>query len=224
MGIRLNFIVEGQTEETFVNQVLKPHLSDRSVWAYARCVLTSRRGGVKHRGGFRTYEQPYKDILSWMKEDQNPDARFTTVFDLYGLPKDFPGYEEAERVADPYAKVKMLENALQDNISDARFIPYLQLHEFEALLLSDPRQLKEQFPDKVAQIRRLVAIADSYGNPELIDDNPNTAPSKRIIAEIPEFAGMKPSAGPITALKIGLPNLRSSCLHFDEWVRKLELL
>ena len=124
----------------------------------------------------------------------------------------------------PTQRSKCWRTPLQDNISDARFIPYLQLHEFEALLLSDPRQLKEQFPDKVAQIRRLVAIADSYGNPELIDDNPNTAPSKRIIAEIPEFAGMKPSAGPITALKIGLPNLRSSCLHFDEWVRKLELL
>ena len=224
MAVRLNFIVEGQTEETFVNLVLRPHLADRSVWTSARCVLTSRRGGVKYRGGFRTYRQPYNDILSWMREDQREDARFTTLFDLYGLPTDFPGYQTAMQTSDPYAKVRILEEALRDNIADPRFTPYLQLHEFETLLLSDPQNLKEQFPGQDTKIQRLIAMSEGHGNPELINDGPDTAPSKRIIAEIPEYSGMKRSAGPIVAQKIGLTSLRATCRHFAEWVCQLEAL
>ena len=223
-GIRLHFIVEGQTEETFVNQVLKPHLDDRYIWADARCVLTSRRGGVKHRGGFRNYAQPRRDILSWLREDQNDDARFTTAFDLYRLPSDFPGYGDAQAAADPYDKVRVLEEALRNDIDDWRFIPYLQLHEFEALLLSEPAQLAAQFMERQAGIRTLVTMADRSGNPELINDGPDTAPSKRIIAEIPEYSGMKASAGPIVAERIGLANLRSGCRHFGEWINRLEAL
>ena len=221
-GIRLHFIVEGQTEETFVNQVLKPYLGDRYVWADARCVLTSRRGGVKYRGGFRNYEQPRRDILSWLREDQNADARFTTAFDLYRLPSDFPGYGDAQASADPYERVRILEVALREDIGDRRVIPYLQLHEFETLLLSEPDQLAAHFTAGQAGIQNLVTMAGQAGNPELINDGPDTAPSKRIIAEIPEYAGMKPSAGPIVAGKIGLANLRLRCRHFGEWIDQLE--
>ena len=221
-GIRLHFIVEGQTEETFVNQVLKPYLGDRYVWADARCVLTSRRGGVKYRGGFRNYAQPRRDILSWLREDQNDDARFTTAFDVYRLPSDFPGYGDVQAAGDPYEKVRILEAALRDDIGDWRFIPYLQLHEFETLLLSEPDQLAAHFTDGQAGIQNLVAVAGQIANPELINDGPDTAPSKRIIAEIPEYAGMKPSAGPIVAGKIGLAHLRLRCRHFGEWIDQLE--
>ena len=221
-GIRLHFIVEGQTEETFVNRVLKPHLGDRYVWVDARCVLTSRRRGVKYRGGFRNYAQPRRDIVSWLREDQNADARFTTAFDFYGLPSDFPGYGDAQAEGDPYEKVRILEAALRDDIGDWRFVPYLQLHEFETLLLSEPDQLATHFTDGEARIRNLVARAGQIGNPELINDGPDTAPSKRIIAEIPEYAGMKTSAGPIVAEKIGLANLRAGCRHFGEWINRLE--
>ena len=223
-GIRLHFIVEGQTEETFVNRVLKPHLSDHHVWADARCVLTSRRGGVKHRGGFRNYVQPRRDILSWLWEDQNTDARFTTAFDLYRLPSDFPGYGDAQAASDPYEKVRLLEEALRADIGDRRFIPYLQLHEFETLLLSEPGQLAAHFTDGQARVQNLVAMAGRIANPELINEGPDTAPSKRIIAEIPEYAGMKPSAGPIVTEKIGLANLRARCRHFGEWIGQLEEL
>ena len=221
-GIRLHFIVEGQTEETFVNQVLKPYLGDRYIWAAVRCVLTSRRGGVKYRGGFRSYAQPQRDILSWLREDQNDDVRFTTAFDVYRLPSDFPGYGDAQAAGDPYEKVRILEAALHDDIGDWRFIPYLQLHEFETLLLSEPGQLAAHFTDGQAGIQNLVATAGQIANPELINDGPDTAPSKRIIAEIPEYAGMKPSAGPIVAEKIGLANLRLRCRHFGEWIDRLE--
>lgn len=224
MAIRLHFIVEGQTEETFVNQTLLPHLANFSIWVKARCVMTSRKCGVKRRGGIGKYAQAKKDIKTWIKEDQNQDARFTTMFDLYALPADFPGYENALQTSGAYERVRILEEALSADISDSRFVPYLQLHEFETLLLSDPLKLDSQFYDHNAKILKLIEMASRFDSPELINDGKNTSPSKRIISEIPEYGGMKASAGPIVAEKIGLSNLRLKCRHFGEWLDKLESL
>ncbi len=145
------------------------------------------------------------------------------MFDVYGLPTDFPGYRDAKQISDPYGRIKMLEDALEEDISDWRFIPHFQLHEFEALLLSDPQKLDSQF-DNSTGIRQLVDMVASFDSPELINDGNTTAPSKRIIGEIPEYEKMKPSAAPIVAEKIGLPTLRLKCTHFGEWLHKLETL
>ena len=224
MSIRLNFTVEGQTEETFVNRVLKPHLADRSVWASVRCVLTGRKRGYEYRGGMTTYQRARNDIMRWLLQDQNPDARFTTMFDLYALPNDFPGYQDSLKTPDPYERVSILEDALREDLDDWRFIPYIQLHEFEALLLSDPQKLDSQFYEYDKEIARLIKVADEFDSPEMIDDGTHTAPSKRIIAEIPEYDGRKVSAGPIVAERIGLPALRAKCQHFNDWLDKLESL
>ena len=223
MAVRLNFIVEGQTEEAFVKRILNPHLANLGVYVKARCVLTSRRRNIKHRGGIGSYEKARNDINTWIKEDRNSDVRFTTMFDVYGLPTNFPGYRDAKQRSDPYGRVKVLEDALGEDISDRRFIPHFQLHEFEALLLSDPQKLDSQF-DSSTGIRQLVDMVASFDSPELINDGDNTAPSKRIIGEIPEYEKMKPSAAPIVAEKIGLPTLRLQCKHFDEWLCRLEML
>ena len=106
--IRLHFVVEGQTEETFVNQTLVPHLARLSVFSDARCVATSRKRGVKYRGGGGSYAQVKNDIARWIREDANADARFTTMFDLYELPSGFPGHESAPMLNDPRQRVKML--------------------------------------------------------------------------------------------------------------------
>ena len=104
-------------------------------------------------------------------------------------------------------------------LGDIRFVPYIQLHEFEALILSDPKQLDWEFLEHDRPIQRLVdMVANEGGNPELIDDGKNTAPSKRIIAEIAEYAGNKATSGPLVAGKIGMPRLRERCRHFAEWI------
>ena len=61
-------------------------------------------------------------------------------------------------------------------------------------------------------------------SPEEIDDGEQTAPSKRLIREVPAYYSLKPVAGPLIVAEIGLPNLRSACPHFDEWVSTLERL
>jgi hypothetical protein len=231
MPMRLHITAEGQTEERFVKQVLSPYLGERAVWADARSVLTSKNKRACHsyRGGWRSgsaYPTVKKDICAWMKEDRNRDVRFTTMFDLYGLPEDFPGYAEAGTAPNSYQRVMILEKALAADINgelnDKRFIPYIQLHEFEALILADPQQLEWEFLEHDRPIRRLVdMVAREGGNPELIDDGENTAPSKRIIAEIAEYEGRKATSGPLVAAKIGIPTLLQRCRHFGEWVEGL---
>lgn len=134
-GVRLNFVVEGQTEEAFVNEVLKPHLASRSIWAHVRCVQTSRRRNIKRRGGLARYAQAQEDLLRWMREQRGTDVRFTTMFDLFRLPSDFPGHDLATQPT-PSARANALQQAMFEDLGDSRLIPYIQVHEFEALILA----------------------------------------------------------------------------------------
>lgn len=56
------------------------------------------------------------------------------------------------------------------DIGDERFIPFIQLHEFEALLFTDPSHLDFFYKNAASRIRRLRAIANEFSTPELIDD------------------------------------------------------
>ncbi len=154
-----------------------------------------------------------------MKEDGHAECRFTTMFDLYKLPGDFPGHTDAGRENDPYRKVQVFENALKDDIDDRRFIPYIQLHEFEALILADPGKLDWEYLDHDAPIQCLVDMVGNQ-NPEMIDDTPEGAPSRRILHELPEYD--KANSGVLVAEKIGLQTMKTKCSHFRTWVELLE--
>lgn len=157
-----------------------------------------------------------------MAEDAG--AVFTTMFDLYALPEDFPGFDDARRLVDPYQRVAFLEAALATDVDDHRLIPYLQLHEFEALLFCDPEKFDWEYLEHEQAITRLVEIAEAHDGPELINDDPETAPSKRIVRHIPEYAFQKASAGPLIAQRIGIERMRERCPHFAEWLGRLEAL
>ena len=87
------------------------------------------------------------------------------------------------------------------------------------MILADPHQLGLEFLEHDEPIQRLVdMVARKGGNPELIDDGATTAPSKRIIAEIAEYAFSKATSGPLVVSKIGMTRLCERCRHFAEWV------
>ena len=220
--IRLNMIVEGQTEETFARDVLTPHLARREVYVSARCVETGRRRGRHWRGGLRDYARPRRDIQSWLKEDQNSDARFTTMFDVYALPCEFPGFDQASGLPDAYRRVELLEQRLANDIGDWRFLPYLQLHEFEALLFADPAKFAVFYPGRDAHVAALTEVAAAFATPELIDDGDTTAPSKRILEEFSDYE--KIAAGVEIAQAVGLEAMRTQCPHFAAWLSALEAL
>lgn len=222
--IRLNMIVEGQTEETFVNKILRPHLAAQNIFTYVRCVETGRKRDRIYRGGMTTYSKAKKDIELWMKQDHGEDVRFTTMFDFYRLPIDFPGFDAAKIKTDAYDKVSLIEKQLSDDIGSPRFIPYIQLHEFEALLLAAPEKFKHYYIDDAHALRLLINEIAEFSNPELINERPETAPSKRIIKHLTRYANEKPVAGPQIAEHIGLSLIRSKCSHFETWITRLENL
>ena len=219
--IRLNIVAEGQTEQRFIEKLIKPHLAQINVFVSCHCVQTSS-GGRIYSGGISSFSNLKRNIASWVRQDQQRDVRFTTMIDLYGLPGDFPGYGKEAKHSDPYKQVTELEENLGNEIADRRFIPYLQLHEFEALLLSNPSAFKSYF--KNANVGALQALAKDLKSPELINTGEKTAPSKRIIEIIPQYSRLKAVAGPIIAAHTGLDKMREKCPHFHAWLSKLETL
>jgi hypothetical protein len=182
---RLYVFAEGQTEQTFADTILKQHLANVGVYMQPPVLIANaRKKGVVHRGGVRKYGPMKRDILRFLAQEKAADVFFTTMIDLYAIHADFPGLEEAEKLRHmPDKRVEALEQAFAVDIDDSRFIPYIQLHEYEAYLFSNPRWF-DYFCDKhEKEIAALQAISDRYATPELIDDGPSSAPSKRIVAQ-----------------------------------------
>ena len=123
MDVTLHIIAEGQTEATFVNHTLKPHLARFSLDVHVLVVTTRESPNFTHRGGIGNYTKPERDIRLLLSQHSDMDVRFTTMFDLYQLPNDFPGYAVAASHNDPYRRVQTLEDALAEDIGDSRFFP-----------------------------------------------------------------------------------------------------
>ncbi|MEA2008456.1 MAG: DUF4276 family protein, partial [Chloroflexota bacterium] len=119
-------------------------------------------------------------------------------------------------------KVAHLEQFLQDDIDDRRFRPYLQLHEFESFLFVDVESTVDWFRGNERTLQALENIRRQFSSPEEIDDDPNSAPSKRIGRVFPEY--QKVLDGPLITIEIGLEKLRASCAHFNAWLTWLESL
>ena len=224
--VRLHVFAEGRTEQTFADTVLKPHLAMSGVYMSKPVLIAhARKKGRVHRGGGRNFTAMQSDIRRRLKQESASDVFFTTMLDLYALHRNFPGFEDAERLRPcPYRRVEALENAWSSETRDQRFVPFIQLHEFETYLFSDITQLAPYFDSPDAGIARLSRDVDEKVSPELIDDGPHTSPSKRIIAEFPEYGPLKPTAGPQAAERIGLKRIRSRCPHFSAWIERLERL
>jgi hypothetical protein len=223
---RLYMFVEGQTEQTFADNLIKPHLARWDVFMQKPVQIAhGRRKGRIHRGGGGNYAPMRNDILRFLKQDKGSDVFFTTMIDLYALHPDFPGLAEAERLrVDPRQRVAFLEQQFAADIDDHRFIPYLQLHEFEAYLFADPACFAALPPHHPKQVEALRRVADDYTSPELIDDGPQTAPSKRIIDRFPDYERTKATFGPQLAARVGLQTIREECHHFNDWLTRLESL
>jgi hypothetical protein len=214
---RVLILVEGQTEETFVNDALAPHLAGFEKWPTATRICTKRvKARRAHRGGIGSYEQVRTDLRLLLRS--NPDV-VTTFIDFYGIPSDFPGCASLPQNTTCFARAVHLEQEFGKDIADRRFIPNLVLHEFEGLLFSAPCAIAEVLNDEI-HVKKLEAIAGKHGSPEEINDSPATHPSKRIKDLYPTY--VKTLYGPQIAARIGLPAIRAKCLHFDAWLKRIE--
>ena len=224
--VRLYLFAEGQTEQTFADTVLKPHLANSEVYLHPP-VLTAhaKKKGHVHQGGGRKYVPMKNDILRFLAQEKSNDVFFTTMIDLYAIHDDFPGLTDSEKLRHiPDKRVEALEQSFANDIGDTRFLPYIQLHEYEAYLFSDPTCFRYFYDNHEKQIAALQAIVDARITPELINDGPHSAPSKRIIAEFPDYKRAKSVEGPQMAELIGLDVIRNKCPHFAAWLSQLEKL
>ena len=186
-------------------------------------------GPRRAQGGVRHWARIKRELLRYLKEDT---GRFlTTMFDYYGLPSDWPGWKQARHKTQISAKAKEIEQAIHADVCNelgksfdgAKFLPHIQMHEFEALLFSNTEIFVGAVPSTSADLQsRLDEILAEYKEPEGIDDGPETAPSKRILALVPSY--QKPIHGIIAAQRIGLTAMRERCPHFAQWCESLERL
>ena len=235
MAVRLKMLVEGQTEEAFASKVLGPYLSQFGVVLEPPTIVFTKReeNGLRHKGGASSFGKIENQLLMLLRGDNDPNCRFTSMFDFYAFPfkglafdcSRFPSYRQA---------VVELEKALQKRVYSTllaeangvrdRFIPFVMLHEFETLIFADPQQLDWQFVEDSDQpaIAELVRQSQACPNPEDINSSPETAPSKRILAQLTAY--QKPSDGPEVVSRIGIPALKGKCPHFRQWLERLENL
>ncbi|MHB1922434.1 MAG: DUF4276 family protein [Chitinophagaceae bacterium] len=222
----INIIVEGSTEETFVKDVLVKHFSPMNKFVSARKIKSGwdRWNNKPSKGGLLKFDWLKNDVLRWIQSDrQRPNTWYTTFIDLYAFPKDekSPYTQEIQNIVDHYQRIRELEAGIAKVIQHPNFIPYVQLHEFEAFLLVDPNRLLVMYPDGHKGINKLKNNIGTI-NPEEINESPQTAPSKRIIQYLPNYKGQKAQVGPLVAEDIGLNLLRQKCPHFHDWITKLE--
>jgi hypothetical protein len=223
---QLNVFCEGQTEQGFCVHVLQPHLFPSADGKIHTLAVGEKDHHHLYGIGKRTkYDRVRKFICNTIKQREGKNVYFTTLFDLYALPTDFPGKAGNVRNSlNPTPYVIGLEQAFGQDINYHRFIPYLQLHEYETMLFADPAAFAISFENCDLAIQQLVALTASVQSIELINDGRDTAPSKRIIDVIPEYDGRKSTAGPDVAEYIGVATIRAKCPHFHEWLSRLENL
>ncbi|GAB1395984.1 DUF4276 family protein [Saprospiraceae bacterium] len=224
----INIIAEGSSEEAFVNDVLVHHFAQMNKFVSVRKIEAGwdRINNKPAKGGLLKYIKLRNDILRWIQSDRGKqDTWYTTFVDLYAFPKDSlsPYTPQLQTIVNPYQKITALEAAIAQDINHPNFIPYVQLHEFEALLMVEPDRLLGMYPDGQTGITRLKRDINGM-NPEEINESPQTAPSKRIIQHLPDYEGQKAQVGPMVAQDIGLNLLRQKCPHSNEWITALENL
>ena len=226
---RLLVQVEGPTEENFVNYILGPHLYGLGFHAVSARTMGNARQRDR-RGGVTSWETARREIITHLKKDQG--LIVTTMVDYYGLPdsgpKAWPGRAGAgnhpiEQRADSveHALLTDVTNQLGVGFNPARFVPYLSMHEFEALLFSDCSRFARGI-DRPELEGDFQQIRDKFDTPEQINDSPRTAPSKRLLKLMPTY--QKPLMGIDGLREISIDLVREGCPHFHQWLCTLESL
>lgn len=211
-------IVEGKTEQIFIHDIVSPYLAQKGI--YMTPIIISKPG---QKGGDVRFSRAKNDIGLHLK--QRSDTFLTLFVDYYGIKSDWPGLEKAKEQYLPTGKAEEINNATRDQVnqlfgdygSDRRFIPYISMHEFEALLFSDPKTLADQLQVPQSDIDNILT---ECGEPEKIDDSPHSAPSKRLEDLSSRFK--KASTGIAVVKAIGLPKIRKNCPIFNKWLTEVE--
>jgi hypothetical protein len=213
---RIHCLAEGETEQIFVEKILRPYLATKNIGIY--CSLIGKRGGDIR------FDRAKKDLKAFLLGDTG--CYLTLMVDFYGTSKkDWPGLSDACLHATPHAKAQTVKQATDVAVTEIvstdacrRFISYISMHEFEALLFSDPPALAEGLGVDIRKVNDIL----NGNSPEEINNSPQTAPSKRLEALMPNYK--KTITGIAVAEKIGIDKMRQACPLFNQWLQQIEAL
>ena len=213
---RIIIICEGLTEKEFCEKVLAPYLWQHEIDIQTPLIKISGGGIVK-------WDYLRRQVETHLKESSS--VFVSTLIDYYGLYQkyNFPRWEEGNKIYDKDNRMSFLEEAMNKDVSESlqhRFIPYLQLHEFEALLFINLQIFYEQVPKSdLVGIEELEKTFTQYSNPEMINNSKVTSPGHRLERIIKGYK--KPLYGHYLAEAIGVERIRSKCPRFNNWVQTL---
>lgn len=227
--ITVYVVVEGPTEQTFIQDVLAPWISNNSISMIP--VLIGKSG---QKGGDVRFERIKANIKNLLRRKDflsRNDIYISTMLDYFRIELTWPGRANVLRQVEngtsltSSQKAKVLEDATYEEIKHCfpecgvieKFIPYIEMHEFEVLLFSDPEVISEKTGIRE---KLLTDILAEYNNPEDINNTPEGAPSKRLLALKKDYR--KIVMGKTIAETIGITKIRAKCPHFDNWLTLIE--
>jgi Domain of unknown function (DUF4276) len=221
---RVCIVCEGPTESKFVDQVMTEPLATLGVYLEPLQIETSNG----NKGGALNYDRVKPFLCNTLRQRSAPFV--TTFFDLYRLDKRFPGLSLGHQKNELSQKLNTICDALHQDVIQTsgcapnRFIPYIQAHEFEALLFSDIQVLTSMELSWGRAYEVLQQARQSVISPEHINHGEATKPKARLTAALhqPQFANT--GNGILAAKHMGLAKIESQCHHFAAWLRQLRAL
>jgi hypothetical protein len=218
-------IVEGQTEEQFYKNILKEYYvnPDGSYRHFFYVIVMPTKKNIysrKQKGGRITYQACVDNVRRFLAGASHANL-VMLVLDYYGLDPSFKDNLSGTQFSLD-SRVDSIQDRLENDINDKRFKFRLQVHEFEAFLFSDPVAIADHFkqPSTFNELQKILNTFDD--NPELINDNPKTAPSKRLDSLYGKFG--KTTDGLIIARNIGIEIIRGKCRRFDKMCSEIDKL
>lgn len=222
---KLVFIVEGDSENEFVNRLIRPYLVSKGIPDYhIESIMITMSGGGHGFNNIEHLKNTIKPVL--FRSDQ---PVITSFVDHYRLnsEKKLPGYEECAKETDVERKLTRMEEKLQEAIQSICayrfFIPYIQRHEFETLLFADPVQGFDLEDEKIKQ--EVIELCNAFPSIEDINSTPEGAPSVRL-QNIYEKHNKRYNKG-ADAVDIAelttMDKILEKCPRFKSWIDKLIL-
>jgi len=218
--IEVMVVAEGYTEKRFIEKVLSPYLATKNIFMQSPMV-----GKPGQKGGDVRFSRMEKDFAMHLK--QRKETYVSMFVDYYGIKTDWPGLDDARQCTSPKGIADAMNRATWERVvakfteqgAGHRFIPFIAVHEFEALLFSDVEILAAQLKVDKSAVEK---ILKECGAPENINNSFDSTPYKRLKRLYAPYK--KKTTGITIANLIGIEKMRSKCPLFDEWLTTLEKL
>lgn len=212
---RIAILVEGQSEQAFVDSVLQPALGYNVAYLTAIIVATHRpAAGGKFSGGGRW--RHYRDDLRRLVNQPQWDL-VTTLIDFYAFPDDLPvNCARPHRGRDCVVRTA---SAMQAEINSQKFLPFVILHELEALVIASGAIQQAPLGDRTLGRQFRALLDEAGGDVEMIDDAPDTSPSKRLQGLVTHYDKIRDGIAILQAAD--LSEALQYCPGVATWVSRL---